>query len=162
MDEQEKAQLADCKIRCWKESVQKELKLERADAPFRGDYPRGSALTNARSSVVAPPPHRHDPSAPPPAAPDPASPYGAHYAQLGAAEVAPRARYLFPATTAQEIGWLKQRAGRGGAAVQTGGYLRGCSHGHRYSDALKDFAAAAKSPAVVRAAPAAGTNAWHP
>ena len=114
---EEKAALDDCKLRCWKESVAKELKVQIVAAPFRASY----APNDARSWAAPEAPHRHDPSAPPPVAPDPASSYGTHYAAFAAARTAPRRRYLFPATTAQEIGWLRRRAGHGGAAVQQGG-----------------------------------------
>ena len=155
---EEKAALDDAKLRCWKESVAKELKVQIVAAPFRASY----APNDARSWAAPEAPHHHDPSAPPPAAPDPASPYGAHYAAFEAARTAPRRRYLFPATTAQEIGWLRRRAGHGGAAVQQGGLLRGASYGRRHGDIVKAAAEAAKSPAVGRPAPAAGAQTWHP
>ena len=120
---EEKAALDDCKLRCWKESVAKELKVQIVAAPFRASY----APNDARSWAAPEAPHRHDPSAPPPAVPDPASPYGAHYAAFEAARTAPRRRYLFPATTAQEIGWLRRRAGHGGAAVDSAPSLRASS-----------------------------------
>ena len=83
---EEKAALDDCKLRCWKESVAKELKVQIVAAPFRASY----APNDARSWAAPEAPHRHDPSAPPPAVPDPASPYGAHYAAFEAARTAPR------------------------------------------------------------------------
>ena len=155
---EEKAALDDAKLRCWKESVAKELKVQIVAAPVRAPY----APTPARSGAAPEAPHHHDPSAPPPAAPDPTSPYGAHYAAFAAARTAPRRRYLFPATTAQEIGWRRRRAGHGGAAVQQGGLLRGASYGRRHGDIVKAAAEAAKSPAVGRPAPAAGAQTWHP
>ena len=154
---EEKAALDDAKLRCWKESVAKELKVQIVAAPFRASY----APNDARSWAAPEAPHHHDPSAPF-AAPDPTSTYGAHYAAFAAARTAPRRRYLFPATTAQEIGWLRRRAGHGGAAVQQGGLLRGASYGRRHGDIVKAAAEAAKSPAVGRPAPAAGAQTWHP
>ena len=154
---EEKAALDDAKLRCWKESVAKELKVQIVAAPFRASY----APNDARSWAAPEAPHRHDPSAPF-AAPDPTSPYGAHYAAFAAARTAPRRRYLFPATPAQEIGWLRRRAGPGGAAVQQGGLLRGASYGRRHGDIVTAAAEAAKSPAVGRPAPAAGAQTWHP
>ena len=72
---EEKAALDDCKLRCWKESVAKELKVQIVAAPFRASY----APNDARSWAAPEAPHRHDPSAPPPVAPpDPASSYGTH------------------------------------------------------------------------------------
>ena len=62
----------------------------------------------------------------------------------------------------KEIGWLRRRAGHGGAAVQQGGLLRGASYGRRHGDIVKAAAEAAKSPAVGRPAPAAGAQTWHP
>ena len=82
---EEKAALDDAKLRCWKESVAKELKVQIVAAPFRASY----APNDARSWAAPEAPHRHDPSAPPPAAPYPASPYGAHYAAFEAARQSP-------------------------------------------------------------------------
>ena len=81
---EEKAALDDCKLRCWKESVAKELKVQIVAAPFRASY----APNDARSWAAPEAPHRHDPSAPF-AAPDPTSTYGAHYAAFAAARTAP-------------------------------------------------------------------------
>ena len=84
---EEKAALDDAKLRCWKESVAKELKVQIVAAPFRASY----APNDARSWAAPEAPHRHDPSAPF-AAPDPTSTYGAHYAAFEAARTAPRRR----------------------------------------------------------------------
>ena len=87
---EEKAALDDCKLRCWKESVAKELKVQIVAAPFRASY----APNDARSWAAPEAPHRHDPSAPPPVAPDPASSYGTHYAAFAAARTAPSGSIL--------------------------------------------------------------------
>ena len=94
---EEKAALDDAKLRCWKESVAKELKVQIVAAPFRASY----APNDARSWAAPEAPHRHDPSAPPPVAPDPASSYGTHYAAFAAARpaIAPAAD---PAPPAEE------------------------------------------------------------
>ena len=132
----------------------KELKVQIVAAPFRASY----APNDARSWAAPEAPHRHDPSAPF-AAPDPTSTYGARYAAFAAARTAPRRRYLFPATTAQEIGWLRRRAGHGGAAVQQGGSSAARRMGGGTGTLCKAAAEAAKSPAVGRPAPAAGARA---
>ena len=100
---EEKAALDDCKLRCWKESVAKELKVQIVAAPFRASY----APNDARSWAAPVAPHRHDPSGQPPAAPEPASPYAKHYAAFEERRRGVRDRYLFPATTCVEIKILR-------------------------------------------------------
>ena len=101
---EEKAALDDCKLRCWKESVAKELKVQIVAAPFRASY----APNDARSWAAPVAPHRHDPSGQPPAAPEPASPYAKHYAAFEERRRGVRDRYLFPATTCVEIKILRR------------------------------------------------------
>ena len=138
----------------WKESnASAELKVQIVAAPFRASY----APNDARSWAAPEAPHRHDPSAPPPAVPDPASPYGANYAAFEAARTAPRRRYLFPATTAQEIGWLRRRAGHAAQPCN-----RGSSAARRMGGATRGRLSrrpqGCEEPAVGRPAPAAGAR----
>ena len=45
---EEKAALDDCKLRCWKESVAKELKVQIVAAPFRASYAPNDARSYRR------------------------------------------------------------------------------------------------------------------
>ena len=118
-------------------------------------------MKGPRSWVEPAAPHRHDPSSAATAGADaPPESFKEFLATMGATERLPRQRYVYAATTAQEIGWLRKRSGHGGPAAQRVAHRGGESHARRYEDITRTYKSSIASPCVLRTM--AQGLAWHP
>ena len=88
------------------------------------------------------------------------STFATAFKTFAAGEKAPRQRYIYAATTAQEIGWLRARSGHAGPALQRVAHREHLSHARTYCDVTKVFKANAIAPCVPRTA-SHREHEWH-
>ena len=132
--------------RAWRERVRHEKAITIDHAPYRLDTRGGR-----RTWLEPVKPQHFDPSArPATVGATSTSTFADAFKTFAKGDKAPRQRYVYAATTAQEIGWLRTRAGHGGPGLRRVSFARGRSHAREYCDVTKVYKACVVAPCVPR------------
>lgn len=143
--------------RQWRERVRHENGITVDHAPYRVD-------THGRNRTWLEPvkPVNFDPHARPATVGETSSStYATAFKTFADGERIPRRKYVYAATTAQEIGWLRARGGHGGPSLRNGAHRSGTSHARTYCDVTRVFKAATVAPCVPRSTTALARHHAH-
>ena len=132
--------------RAWRERVKHENSIRVDHAPYRVD-----THGRDRTWLEPPKPQHFDPNARPATVGVTSTDTFANaFKTFQNGDKNPRQRYIYAATTAQEIGWLRARAGHGGPSLQRVSHRRGISHARNYCDVTKEYKALVVAPCIPR------------